>query len=280
MTPHASLPVHKPTPQQQELIERIAGFLQGEPCVQSAYLSGSLGKGRGDAFSDVDVLVVTADGAAVSASASIATRIGRIAEPVLVNALFGGRVLNVVTEDWRRFDLSFAEERELSFHDGGALVELFHRGGARPGFRPPRPYRTDAVTVRRLVDEFLRVCGLSVVAIGRGEHLLMLTGIHLLRQMTMDLMLEENGVGPAERGGALHRNPFLTADQRAALEAVPPLVATAESALAAQVYLTGVFLPRARRLAAEVGMDWPVAFEEATKRHLEKAIGLRWPQAE
>ena len=36
-----------------------------------------------------------------------------------------------------------------------------------------------------------------------------------------------------------------------------------------------VFLPRARRLAVEIGMVWPCDFEEATRRYLEANLQLR-----
>lgn len=53
-----------------------------------------------------------------------------------------------------------------------------------------------------LVNEFFRVLGLSVVAMGQEEYVLGLQGGDILRRLTVDLMLEENGIGPIERGGA------------------------------------------------------------------------------
>lgn len=271
--------VRQPTAQQRALIERIEALLRSEPRVSAAYLSGSLGKGQGDAFSDVDILAFVPDGSAAAVSAGLAQRLGEIATPVLVNSLFGGRVLNVVTEDWQRFDIAFAEAKETGFHDATGLKELFNRGGHTLTARHQIAYRTTAEAVRKLVDEFLRVCGLAVVGAGRREYVLMLWGCQLLRQLTTDLMLEENGISPAARGGALHRNPLLTEDQRKELERVPPLVATVDSVMAAQTYLMSIFLPRAKRVAAEIGMEWPTAFEEATRRHLELHLGSVWPSS-
>lgn len=271
---------HQPTAEQRALIEGIQKLLRSEPRIGAAYLSGSLGKGQGDAFSDVDILAIVPDGVSAAVSADLARRLAEIANPVLVNSLFGGRVLNVVTEEWQRFDISFAEAKETGFHDAGALKELFNRSDYVLTAKPQVPYQTTPATVRKLVDEFLRVSGLAVVGAGRREYVLMLWGNQLLRQMAMDLMLEENGVSPAARGGALHRNPFLTDEQRAELESVPPMAANRESVLAAQAYLMSVFLPRAKRLAQAIGMEWPTAFEAATRRHLEKEIGLRLPQAD
>ena len=88
-------------------------------------------------------------------------------------------------------------------------------------------------------------------------------------------MLEENSVSPAKRGGALHRNPLLTAEQRSDLQALPVIAAERSSIIAGNAAFARLFLPRARRLAAEIGMDWPTEFEDATRRHLLKTLGLR-----
>jgi hypothetical protein len=99
-------------------------------------------------------------------------------------------------------------------------------------------------------------------------------GVELLQRTTVDLMLEENRIPPAARGGALHRNPFLTDAQRAEVEGGPPLSATHDSVLAANRYIASIFLPRAKRLAAEIGAVWPAAFEAATRRSLQRHLGL------
>src|SRR5690348_5452388 len=104
-----------PTQHQQRLIDRIAAILETEPLVEALWLSGSLGKNEGDAWSDVDTLVLAKD--AGEASKVIAARLNEIATPVLVNVLFGGRVLNVVTEDWERFDIAILQGDEINRYD-------------------------------------------------------------------------------------------------------------------------------------------------------------------
>ena len=191
-----------------------------------------------------------------------------------MNPLFGGRVLNVVTVDWQRFDLTFVEARDLSRYEASALSELFNRTGRQPPHHDAIPYRTAPETLLRLVNEFLRVLGLLVVGIGREEYVLGLRGVDLLRQMTVDVMLEENDIGPLERGGALHRNPFLTRDQRRELESLAPVAADREGVVAASAALAEIFLSRARPLATRIGMSWPAGFEAATRRHLRERLDL------
>lgn len=260
------------TAEQQRLVEGIGRLLQAEPRVEAAWLAGSLGAGAGDAYSDVDVLALAADGALDEVSAAVVGSLPTIARPALVNSLFGGRVLSVVTDGWERFDISLVQAEDLARYDAAALTPLFNRGDRAPPTQPDRPYRTAPDQLLKIVNEFLRVLGLLPVVVGREEYALALSGVDHLRRMTFDLMLEENGIAPWKRGGALHRNPLLTATQRAQLEALPPQAARRDSVIEAHLAFAALFLPRARRLASEIGMTWPEDFESATRRHLESKL--------
>jgi predicted nucleotidyltransferase len=262
------------TTEQRELVDAITRALAADHDIEGAWLAGSLGAGKGDVFSDVDVLVLAPAGKAGAVSSRVSRDIATIAEPALVNPLYGGRVLNVVTADWRRFDLHFVEPGDLGRFDAARLVLLFNKGEHVPPRVRTDPYQSTPETVLKLVNEFLRILGLLVVAIGREEYVLGLTGVDHLRRLTVDLMLEENGVGPIERGGALHRNPLLTPDQRREFEALKPVVADRPGIIAAHAELAAIFLTRARRLAMRTPMTWPSAFEEATRRHLQERLGL------
>lgn len=265
------------TDEQEAVLGAVTALLKSTAGIEAAWLAGSLGRGAGDAFSDVDILALAGAGQAIEASRRVAEDLARVVEPVLVNALYGGRVLNVVTADWARFDVSFVEPAELARYHAGWLTPLFNHGPHTPPAGAPPPYRTTPEAVLALVNEFLRVLGLLAVGVGRREWVLGLTGVDLLRRMTLDLMLEENGVGPAERGGALRRDAFLTDDQRRDLAGLSPVVADQAGILAANQEVAAIFLPRARRLATAVGAAWPDAFEAATRRHLRKKVGLELP---
>jgi predicted nucleotidyltransferase len=217
-----------PTAQQSALIDRIKRVLEADARIDAVWLSGSLGKGKGDEFSDVDILALCAEGRAGEISAAYADP-STIAKPALVNLLYGGRIVNVVTEDWQRFDIVFIEKSAFGMYNAADLMALFNRTGAEPPRTERQLYAATPAAVLKLVNEFLRVLGLGPVGIGRREYLVALWGIELLRRMTIDLMLEENGIGPAERGGALHLNIFLTQDQRRELETLPPVAPIAKA---------------------------------------------------
>jgi predicted nucleotidyltransferase len=264
-----------PTQEQQRLIDRVAAHLDADRGVEALWLAGSLGKGQGDAFSDVDLLVLAADGQAGELSTRLTRDLVPAFEVALLNSLYGGRVLSMVTVDWARLDLTLVQREDLGRYDGKAVTAIFNKGDAAPPDQPDVPYRTSPDQLLRLVREFMRVLGLLPVGIGREEYDLALSGTDLLRQMTFELMLEENGVAPAKRGGALRRNPLLTNEQRAAFRALPTVAAERGSLIEGNTAFARLFLPRARRLAAEIGMDWPTELEDALRRHLLKSLQLQ-----
>ena len=264
----------EPSSEQRALIDAAHRTLFGDPQIEALWLAGSLGDGRGDAFSDVDLVVLAVDGKVGEVAERYARDVATIAEPALLNQLFGGRILNVVTTHWQRFDLTFVEGGDLGRFDGARLTSLFNKGTRTMAPLQTQAHRTLPDRLLKLVNEFLRVLGLSVVVMGRDEYLVGLRGVELLRQMTIDLMLEENGVGPAQRGGALHLNSLLTSQQREALETLTPISANRERIIAASGELAGIFLPRARKLASRVALAWPEAFEAATRRHLRERLNF------
>jgi len=62
-----------------------------------------------------------------------------------------------------------------------------------------------------------------------------------------------------------------------ALADLPAARATRESVIEAQVACALVFLPLARDLHDRCGLGWPQEFEDATRRHLSKALSIELP---
>jgi predicted nucleotidyltransferase len=260
-------------PAQAALIDRIHRVLEADSRVDAAWLSGSFGKGDADDFSDVDVLVLVQE-PWNEVAATYARDGAAIAPPALVNPLFGGRVLSVVTMDWERFDLSFVGPGDLDRYDRGALTPLFNRTGAEPPRRERRPYEPPPEKIAGMIREFLRLQGLTPVVLGREEYVLSVSGVELMRRALIDLMIEDNRIAPEDRGGALHLRRLLTSGQLAALERFPPLRPDRESALAGHLAAAALYLPLARRLAEETGAEWPAVLEEATRRRLKAALDI------
>lgn len=261
------------TQAQQDLIDQLTAALSQDRRIRALWLSGSLGKGQGDAWSDVDLTAMVEEADIRPCLADYAAGRPGMPATVLTHEVYG-RVLAATTPAWDRFDIVFHTPAECARLDGAGLKLLHGDPASTPLARQAAANSDAALRLAALVNEFLRVLGLLPVAVGRGEWIVGQQGSDLLRKMLVDLLLEENGIGPGQRGGAKRLNPFLTAEQRALVEAIDPPPARGPALIAASRAYANAFLPRARALATRLGAVWPQAFEDATRRHLLTALGL------
>ena len=260
------------------LTERIAGLLVRLDRVESAFLGGSHGRGEEDAYSDVDVYAVVAEAGHVEpVLREIAGRVGEIAPVLYSKELPNARTINCIARDWRRFDLTVVTATELPFVAGGRLEPLFDGLGVLDRLADMPDKTPSAGAVLDMVNEFIRVLGLSVVVHGRDDLVVAQTGTNLLRDLLIRVMVLENG--PSPHRGVLALGRALTSDQRAALLGLPAAEATWAAVFERTQAIAGEFFPRARAVATEVGTEWPEVFEEATRLHLEQTLGLRLPHA-
>ena len=260
---------------QAELIVRLADWLKSLAAVAAAFLGGSFGRGDADAYSDVDVYVVATTPEEIQLVLdTLASQFGVVSRIVFSQTLPNARTINAITVDWLRFDLTVVSPVELALLPRDGLEPLFDPGGlfetipelANPHAPPPAGDLLD------IVNEFIRVLGLSVVVKGRDDPVVAENGAELLRGMLIRVMVLENR--PRFRRGALSLKQDLSDEQIAALHALPPLAAEWSTILARTAAITREFLPRARRLAQESNVAWPEEFERVTLAHVEDRLGL------
>jgi predicted nucleotidyltransferase len=256
-----------------QLISSISKVLQDDPRVLAAWLSGSHGRGTADRYSDVDVwLVVSADDVAgfIEDWPELSDR---ITPTVLRQQVRGGPVFNAVTPGWLRFDVAIGTPEDVPNRSRSTLAPLFDRAGLTEQLKavgdalPPDPGRVTGLTT-----EFLRVLGLLPVVLGRAEYVVAASGTGLLRQLLIQLMLED--VEIEDRGGALRLRGLLPPEQLRELTALPPIEATRATALAGHLACARAFLPLARELHDRCGLPWPRELEEALRRHLRTELDL------
>ncbi len=251
--------------------------MDGAPGLEALFVAGSHGRGDADAWSDVD-LVGIAEPDAHDAIVEAWRGALEAREPLVYWSARGApvRLVNAITESWLRCDLLLIPRARFSGRARSGLRPLFDRAGiydSLPADLPPAVPNPERV--RAIVLEFLRVTGLMAVGLGRGEHVLLVRGAGLLRDLLTDLMVEECPL--ADRGGALHPSRLLRADQMAVLQDLPYPGPRRDEVIGAHVALAAAFLPRARQLCDSIGLDWPEAFEAATRRHLVERAGVRLP---
>lgn len=264
---------------QDEFIARIRDTLEGDAKVIGLFLGGSFGKGQADAHSDVDLLAVVALDEQPEFGRTWRQHVEVIAPVVFWNELHRQElVINAITKEWLRIDLVLADEAAFKKRSKDSLRPLIDRQGLYDILPATIPWPgPDKAYISHLIKEFLRVFGLLAVVMGRGEYLLSIAGVDLLRMMLFNLLSEE--VERADKGGMLAWSRRLSAEQLSLLATIPPVAPTRESVVEAHLAAAAAFLPRARKLAETWDIEWPQAFEDATWRYLQRELGIERPSA-
>ena len=268
--------------------------LAADDRVLAAYLVGGFAVGMGDAFSDVDLQVLVADDAAEDIAEHWKDLINRITPTVHLQP-FGtlnpaaprsGPVAGglCITPEWLHFDVVFHAARTVDAHAIEGMVPLFDKAGLLPPEPTERPDRQgEPFYPERVVQFFLYMLGNVVSAIGRDEPVPASNGVIMMRDIGLvGLLLAERGLSTTREHNIGNPFPFtkrlrryLTDEQHAVLEALPPVRASIESAVDGYVALAELFLPRAERLAATMGAPWPAEYAGASVAHFEQAVGVR-----
>lgn len=258
-------------------IATITEGLRHDPSVSALFLGGSHAVGLDDDHSDLDFLLVAPEGATDKISELWRGAVNRVGGIVLWrDREVRPALINAITADWLRVDAIILRPDQMAGQAKDRLRVLFdpqriHAG--LPDHAPtPAPSRE---RFRSQCDEFIRVLGLLGVVLGRKEYLNGVTGIFHLRNLLVDLLIEETGA--PHRGGALHLNRLITEEQKDLLASLPAPVPTRAGLIAAHMAYARAYLPRARSRAAKLGAEWPERFEAATWAMLREAFGLEAP---
>ena len=261
---------------QEDLIERATQVLSNDARVLGVWLTGSFATGTHDRFSDVDLWVVMQQDDIAGFCTDWPALSDEIAPTVLRQQVGDRPIFNQVTASWLRFDIAIGTPASVSDRTTSTVRPLYDPQGlsTRLG-QPRRPLRPDPQRIESLGREFLRVLGLLPVVVGRGEYGLGVSGASLLREMLIQLMLQD--VAVEDRGGALHLNALLPPNRQQTLADLPAMAANHESVLAANVACAAAFLPLARELHERCGLRWPQELEDAARRHLATELAVELP---
>ena len=257
------------------MVERITAILQEDERVRAAWLCGSRARGTSDEFSDIDIWLVvrpTDEAQFIDDWPSMSDKIS----PTVLRQQVGKRpAFNHITPEWLRFDVSIGTPDDAPKRSRSAVRLLFDLDGLDATLGHSQgPLQPDAAKVRILTTEFLRVLGLLPVVAGRSEYVVGASGVGLLRELLIQLMLED--VGVEDRGGALHLNGLIPEARLQALRDLPPIAATREAVIAGHLACTQLFLPIARELSARTGVQWPAELERAVREHLCRSLSLEF----
>jgi len=258
---------------QEELIDAVSASLGDIGHVRGLFLVGSHGKGAADAFSDIDLLAIVEEDRKADFVSAWRTTLENVTSIVFWNQRQAdGILINAITADWIRCDLVIPNGTTLHGRSRDTVRVLIDRDdlyGTLPAHLSHSGPNADRV--KYLINEFIRVLGLMVVVVGRGEYFTGVAGAGMLRDHLASLMVEESGI--TDPGGALHLSRLLSPEQMEILLGLPYPGPERASVVEAHLRTAQAFMPRAQTMAAALDIPWPQRFEEATLRHLRKAFG-------
>jgi predicted nucleotidyltransferase len=262
---------------QRETCEQISAALSGLPSVRALWLGGSLARGQADGLSDIDLTVLIADETVDGAVSKIETLLA--AEFVFVLVRNRGdehhRLLNFVTDEWKRFDLNIFSPDGIRRSNLSGLRTLFDKdeldlpvGRGEP---PKREVSYDQVYF--VVSEFIRVLGLLPVVVHRKDFVGAFSGSALLREHLVTLLqYEQTG---QIRTGALNDTKSLTPPAASAVIGLPTLSADEASILEFNRACWDVFMQFAPRISQQYDVEWPVRLVEAVRTRLARDLGVQ-----
>jgi len=260
-----------------EVIETIKSYLSTAPNVRALYLSGSYGNGLADEFSDIDFVLVTTDGATDEIAELWRTTISKIGEIILWwDRATRPVLINAITDDWTRIDALILKPDQLGLQTQDSLKPLFDYDGIFDSLAKTATNKgPNRARFKYQFEEFIRILGLLHLAAGRKEYINGVLGVFHLRNLLVDLLIEETNA--PNRGGVLHLNRLITDAQKELLTTMPPAVPNLDAMVTAHLAYAAVYLPRARKLAQQWDIEWPERFEAATWAQLNRSMSIKRP---
>jgi hypothetical protein len=248
----------------RELYERSVDVLRADERIEDVRVSGSIGAGTADRWSDLDLEIIAADAHRDAVIGDWPVWLAEITPTVFARTPIAPFVINSVTDTGLTFDIAVYSSEV-------------------PPFRAPEPapYTVGMLASMRFgavgdaleyaVAEQLRgLAGPFISLVQRGEHMRHLTGVsHLLGLLTTVFLAETGAPAPGK-----HWNASFTDEQRAAVGALPPVAATRDAIVAFGLAIAELTITRARPLYPRYELAWPADFASVAAMRVRDCLDL------
>jgi hypothetical protein len=184
------------------------------------------------------------------------------------------RLLNFVTDDWRRFDLNVYSDDEIRRAKPSGMRILFDKDGLDLAVERGDPPKVEvtAAQVDFVVSEFIRVLGLLPVVVHRGDFVGAVSGSALLREHLITLLTYEHAGRITT--GALNQAESFSPASRSALLALPALRAEKSSIVDFNRSCWEIFIQFGPRIAQLYRSEWPNSLVTAVRSRLARDLGV------
>lgn len=252
------------------MLERFIRLCADDDRIVAAFLGGSRARGEADAFSDVDLCVITRDAALADVFADRSRLIGLLGDPLFVEDFGFTDLVFFVLADGTEGEIFFGSEGRLDELEPGRHRTLFDPNGILDGvvFGEERADPVEQREVlRRTVTWFWHELSHFIAALGRGQLWWAAGQLEALRGHCVNLVRIEHDVWAGEE-------PYEKLDRSIDTERLAPLRSTfvpieREALLRAADDLVRFFRETAPAVAETHGVTYPIELERLTVDRLD-----------
>lgn len=258
---------------QTHFIQSLTTAVETDPRIRAAWLAGSFGKGIADRWSDVDAHLLI-DPAQIDAfKAGVQAWLEALRPLVLYRLLFGGQMVNAMTDEGMRLDVWLHSGESAEVVEGHTRV-LYAQDGAltwKPNPGTELSQAEAAAELERAIPEFWRCVAMLPVALGRDEKIIGAAGNFLILLLLTDVLCLASGVRKDRGVKAL--NGFLPARFRQTVEEAIALPELSRAELArTQLRLARLMQEHGPAICARWQVDYPQALEEAALGYVAREL--------
>lgn len=258
---------------QTQFIQSLTTATETDPRIRAAWLAGSFGKGIADRWSDVDAHLLIDPAQIDDFRAGVQGWLEGLRPLVLYRLLFGGQMVNAMTDEGMRLDVWLHSGESAEVVEGHTRV-LYAEEGAldwKPNPGSELSQAEAAAELERAIPEFWRCVAMLPVPLGRDEKLIGAAGNFLILLLLTDVFALASGIRKDRGVKAL--NGFLPPAYRQLAEEATFLPALTREELARfQLRLARLMQEHGPAICAQWGVDYPQALEDAALGYVAREL--------
>jgi predicted nucleotidyltransferase len=260
----------------QVIMNRFVAACQADERVVAATLYGSYARGAADAYSDLDLGLITTDAAYEDFVAGREAFIRLLGEPLLLEDFDLPNLVFCIFLDGVEVELALGHESQFDPNHGGPYRVLLDKKNLLAGAVFPRHQPAPAEqseTLRRLVYWFWHDLSHFIAAMGRGQLWWAYGQLEALRRYCVNLVRLRHNFSVAADG-------YEKVEQAIAVEHLSSLQATCcplepGAMLQAALVIVRFYQELAPLLARTHGITYPADLERVMSNRLEKLCDAR-----
>ena len=260
-----------PEPNHSGVIARFVDACAADDRIVAAFLAGSYATGMADAYSDLDLGVITTDEAFADVIADRRALISRLGEPVFLDHF--ARAWNVffILADGTEGEIFFGHEGALEEIDVGPFEPLLDKRGILAGaefpFSPPDP-DAQREQLRQIVNWFWHELSHFITALGRDDLWWAYGQLEALRGHCVNLMRLQHGAEAQEEPYEKLAKAIPVSELASLRTTFCPM--ERQAMFDAAVVIVRFFREHAPRVADAYGSEYPAALAQLLSDRLDE----------